>query len=155
MTSHQGEINRIIQDLRSKYLILIRNEEMRNKAATELKDVVATTAREVSVETFTKFSNDLNKRIFELIHSPTVDDKIGAILAIDKLIDLDSGEENTNKIMRFANYLRILLPGVEPQITLLASKALGHLATSASTLTSEFVEFEVKRALEWLQGTDD
>jgi hypothetical protein len=72
---------------------------------------------------------------------------------------LDSGEENTTKVARFANYLRILLPGVEPQITVLAAQTLGiliayqgHLATSASTLTSEFVEFEMKRALEWLQG---
>jgi len=34
----------------------------------------------------------------------------------------------------------------------LASKALGRLAQSGGTLTPEFVEFEVKRALEWLQG---
>ena len=29
----------------------------------------------------------------------------------------------------------------------------GHLARAGGTLTSDFVEFEVKRALEWLQGT--
>lgn len=29
----------------------------------------------------------------------------------------------------------------------------GRLALSGGTLTSEFVEFEVKRALEWLQGS--
>jgi FKBP12-rapamycin complex-associated protein len=68
---------------------------------------------------------------------------------------LDSGEENTTKVTRFANYLRIMLPGIEPQITVLTAKALGHLATAASTLTTEFVEFEVKRALEWLQGILD
>ena len=58
-----------------------------------------------------------------------------------------------------------MLPGVEPQVSFLAAKALGifhseilcnlligHLSTSPSTLTTEFVEFEVKRALEWLQG---
>ena len=73
-------------------------------------------------------------------------------MAIDKLIDLESGEETTNKVTRFANYLRIVLPGADAQITILAAKALGHLATSTSTLTAEFVEFEVKRALEWLQG---
>ncbi|KAJ3311625.1 phosphatidylinositol kinase- protein kinase tor1 [Boothiomyces sp. JEL0838] len=149
LPSHTTEANRIIQDLRSK------NEDVRIRAGNELKDFVASTAREVSVEYFTKFSNDINKRIFELVHSPDLNDKVGGILAIDKLIDLDSGEENTTKVTRFANYLRSLLPGAEPHITILAAKALGHLATSASTLTTEFVEFEVKRALEWLQVTGD
>jgi FKBP12-rapamycin complex-associated protein len=47
----------------------------------------------------------------------------------DKLIDFD-GEENTSKITRFANYLRIVLPGSDPSISISASKALGwfHLA---------------------------
>ena len=62
------------------------------------------------------------------------------------------GEEDPTKLTRFANYLRIVLPGSDPLITELAAKALGRLATPGGTLTSEFVEFEVKRALEWLQG---
>ena len=70
---------------------------------------------------------------------------------VDKLIDFD-GEENTTKITRFANYLRFVLPGNDLQTMVLASKALGRLALSGGTLTPEFVEFEVKRALEWLQG---
>lgn len=81
---------------------------------------------------------------------------IGIILfTLDKLIDLDSGDENDNKVTRFSNFLRILLPGVEPQITVLVAKTLGHLATAAGSLTTEFVEFEVKRALEWSQAAGD
>ena len=57
---------------------------MRARAGMELKDLVATTSREVTVETFTKFSNDINKRIFELIHSSDVCDKLGGICAIGK-----------------------------------------------------------------------
>lgn len=34
----------------------------------------------------------------------------------------------------------------------MAAKALGKLASFGGSLTSEFVEFEVKRSLEWLQG---
>ena len=48
--------------------------------------------------------------------------------------------------------MRIVLPGTDPQIAIVASKSLGRLALAGGTLTSEFVEFEVKRALEWLQG---
>jgi serine/threonine-protein kinase mTOR len=66
--------------------------------------------------------------------------------------DSNRGGEDTTKVTRFANYLRIVLPGQDTQITLLAAKALGKLASSNTTLTAEFVEFEVKRALEWLQG---
>ena len=102
-----------------------------------------------------KFSNEVNKRIFELIRSVDTSEKLGGILAIDALIDLDSGEENTTKVTRFANYLRMLLPGTEPQISVLAAKSLGHLATLSSTVTSEFVDFEMKRALEWLQASGD
>ena len=107
-----------------------------------------TASRETSGDAYTKFSNEINKRIFELIQSPESNDKIGGITAIDSLIDVTDEE----KITRFANYLRIVLPGTDPVITLLASKALGRLALPGSSLTSEFVEFEVKRALEWLQG---
>lgn len=70
---------------------------------------------------------------------------------VDKLIDFE-GEEGNTKITRFANYLRIVLPGNDVQAMSLASKALGRLAASGGILTAEFVEFEIKRALEWLQG---
>jgi len=138
-------LNRILNDLKS------RSEETKYKAANELRDHVISISREISGENFTKFINDVNRRIFSLIQSNDNDEKIGGILAIDKLIDFD-GEENTTKITRFANYLRFVLPGNDLQTMVLASKALGRLALSGGTLTPEFVEFEVKRALEWLQG---
>ncbi|KAI8593944.1 armadillo-type protein [Geranomyces variabilis] len=138
-------LQRILADLRS------RQDEVRVRAANDLREHFTAVSREVSGEAFTKFVNDVNRRIFELIHSNDNNDKIGGILAIDKLVDFE-GEENTTKTTRFANYLRIVLPGSDPQITILAAKALGHLALAGGTLTAEFVEFEVKRALEWLQG---
>lgn len=72
-------------------------------------------------------------------------------MTLDHLIDFD-GDENANKVTRFAHYLRRVLPGNDAQVMVLASKALGKLASSGGTLTTDFVEFEVKRALEWLQG---
>ena len=51
---------------------------------------------------------------------------IPVVTLLDKLIDFD-GEDNTTKITRFANYLRIVLPGSDPQISVLASKALGNI----------------------------
>ena len=67
---------------------------------------------------------------------------------------IDFEEDNTTKITRYANYLRIVLPGNDPLIMGLAAKALGKLAVpnTGGTLTGEFVEYEVNRSLEWLQG---
>ncbi|KAG5519204.1 hypothetical protein PMAC_002292 [Pneumocystis sp. 'macacae'] len=62
--------------------------------------------------------------------------------------DLKSKNEETRN--KAANSLREY--GNDTQTMVLASKALGRLAVPGGTLTSEFVDFEVKRAIEWLQG---
>ena len=53
---------------------------------------------------------------------------------------------------RFANYLRNLLPSNDQVVMQMASKAMGRLALTGGTFTADYVEFEVKRALEWLGG---
>lgn len=55
---------------------------MRTKAASELRDHVAVVSREVLGDGFTKFMNDVNRRIFELVHSQDIGDKLGGIAAI-------------------------------------------------------------------------
>ncbi|KAJ8330853.1 phosphatidylinositol kinase- protein kinase tor1 [Batrachochytrium dendrobatidis] len=145
-TRNVAELSKVFLDLKSN------SEETRTKAATELYEYAFATSQEVTGEQFSKFTNDVNRKIFELIQSQDIDEKIGGIAALDKLIDLDGGEENLTKVTRFANYLRIVLPGTEQRITDAACNALGHLAQVTGTLATEFVEFEVKRALEWLQG---
>jgi FKBP12-rapamycin complex-associated protein len=94
--------------------------------------------------------------------------------ALDKLIDIE-GMENTT---RFANYLRHLFPADVKTMTM-AARALGEadtswqsclsstyissshvvlilhlgkLAQQGGTFTTVFVEFELKRAIEWLTG---
>ena len=108
-------------------------------------------SQELSSDASTKFYYDVNKRIFELCHSADVYDRLGGISALDNLIDYD-GEENTTKVTRFANYLRLVLPSTDTQTMIMAAKAMGHLALLSGTLTGDFVDFEIKRALEYLQG---
>jgi len=67
------------------------------------------------------------------------------------LIGVDGGSSST-RISRFANYLRNLLPSNDPVVMEMASQAVGRLALAGGTFTAEYVEFEVKRAIEWLQG---
>ncbi|XP_077998557.1 serine/threonine-protein kinase mTOR-like [Glandiceps talaboti] len=137
-------MNQFISGLKS------RNEETRAKSAKDLQHYVTTELREVSVDEYTSFMDRLNHFIFELVSSTDVNDKKGGILAIVSLIGVDVG--NTTRISRFANYLRNLLPSNDVTVMEMASKAMGRLAMAGGTFTSEYVEFEVRRALEWLQG---
>jgi FKBP12-rapamycin complex-associated protein len=63
------------------------------------------------------------------------------------------GEDNATKMTRFANYLHYVLPGSDTQVMVFASRTLGKLAAAIPTgaRTADFVDFEIKRALEWLQ----
>jgi len=117
-------------------------------------------AREMSSDSFTKFMNDLNRRIFDLVNSQDVHEKMGGINVIgislavlccniytaskhifrasilDELLDVPY-EENETKILRFANYLRMLFQqsGTSdnsdqvPALLETAAKALGTFPT--------------------------
>ncbi|XP_040182261.1 serine/threonine-protein kinase mTOR isoform X3 [Rana temporaria] len=128
-----------------------RSEETRTKAAKDLQHYVTTELREVSQEDATTFYDELNHFIFEFVSSSDVSERKGGILAIVSLIGVEGG--NATRISRFANYLRNLLPSSDTGVMEMASKAMGRLAMAGDTFTAEYVEFEVKRALEWL-GTD-
>ena len=99
----------------------LRDEDVRQRAKDALRDLVATASRDLSTEQFTRLNNDINRRIFELCSSS--DDKLGGVMAIEALIDLNA-EENT-KLTRFANYLRLVLPTNDVPTMIAAAKALG------------------------------
>jgi len=98
-----------------------RDEDVRERAKDALRELVAMASRDMSTEQFTRLNNDINKRIFELCSS--ADDKLGGVMAIEALIDLNA-EENT-KLTRFANYLRLVLPTNDMPTMVAAAKALG------------------------------
>lgn len=58
----------------------------------------------------------------------------------------------TTRISRFANYLRNLLPSSDVEVMEYTTKTMGMLALVFGSKASEYVEFEVKRAFEWLGG---
>lgn len=66
------------------------------------------------------------------------------------LIGVDGG--NATRTSRFANYLRTLLPCNDVSVMELVAKAVGRLAQMGGTFSADYVEFEVKKALEWLIG---
>lgn len=58
----------------------------------------------------------------------------------------------TTRISRFANYSRNLLPSSDVGVMESVAKTMGRLALVSGSKASEYVEFEVKRAFEWLGG---
>ena len=109
-------------------------------------------APELPSEKFQEFYNAVNGRISQLIvHGNDSNERIGGILALDRLIDFD-GDDAGQKISRFASYLRSVMRGNDNAAMMLAARSLGRLAVPGGSLTAELVESEVKSALEWLQS---
>ena len=69
------------------------------------------------------------------------------------LVGLEGGG-NVNRLGRFANYLRSILPHPDVTLTEMTAKAIGQLALAEGAYTAEYVEFEVKKALEWIVGNE-
>ncbi|KAF0691141.1 Aste57867_17565 [Aphanomyces stellatus] len=129
-----------------------KDAQVREHAALDLHASVATLARELTSETFARFLTDLTPRLQSLLQSPSLGDQLGGIAAVDALIPVVSEAQ----IIRFANYLRSFFVTCESKQGLrAASWTLGRLASStengiSGTLVAAFVDFEVKRAFEWL-----
>lgn len=71
-------INIFISGLKSK------NEDIRLKTTKDLHHYIATELREMSIEEVTKFLDDFNHHIFDMVSSSDMNDKKGGILAIGK-----------------------------------------------------------------------
>lgn len=67
------------------------------------------------------------------------------------LLFVDVGNVNSRNI-RFANYLRNLLPSNDIGVMRYAAKTVGRLAQISGTFSAEYADFEMKKAIEWLGG---
>ncbi|GFN76929.1 mechanistic target of rapamycin (serine/threonine kinase) [Plakobranchus ocellatus] len=128
-----------------------RQEDLRFKTAIELHHFVVTELREMPQDEVATFMDEFNHHIFEMVSSSDVNERKGGVLAIVSLLGGDVGNIGT-RVTRFANYLMNLLPSnyYDLGVMEMAAKAVGILALSSGTYASEYVEFEVRRALEWL-----
>ncbi|KAK3002096.1 hypothetical protein RJ639_022551, partial [Escallonia herrerae] len=121
-------------------------------AALSLRRRVEEEARDLSGEAFSRFMDLLYDRITTLLESSDVAENLGALRAIDELVDLTLGE-SASKFSRFSNYIRTVFEAKrDPEILILASKVLGRLARAGGAMIADEVERQVKSALEWLCG---
>lgn len=87
--------------------------------------------------------DQLYDRINGLLDSNDVAENLGALRAIDELIDVMLGE-NASKVSRFCNYMRnVFEVKRDREILILASKVLGHLARAGGAKTADDVERQV------------
>jgi len=87
--------------------------------------------------------DQLYDRISSLLESGDVAENLGALRAIDELIDVALGE-NASKVSRFSSYMRIVFDTKrDPEILVLASRVLGHLARAGGAMTADEVERQV------------
>lgn len=112
-------------------------------ATLALRKHVEEEARDLSGEAFFRFMDQLYERITNLLESSDVAENLGALRAIDELIDLKLGE-NASKISKFSNYMRTVFESKrDPEILILASRVLGHLARAGGAMTADEVERQV------------
>ncbi|WFD00567.1 non-specific serine/threonine protein kinase [Malassezia yamatoensis] len=133
-------------------LAYARDKDGRNKAGKELGNFVSYMTSELHGERLQAFNNELNRRIIELTHSTSASSKLGGITAIENFIGLES-EDNSARLYRFYQYLKPNLPCNDPQVMIAAAKVLGRVSKyGGHSLGDQFIEFEVLRALDFLQG---
>ncbi|KAL2594767.1 hypothetical protein AAZX31_11G002600 [Glycine max] len=138
-------LNRILADLCTR-------GNPKEGASLALKKHLEEEARDISGEAFSRFMDQLYDRISGLLDSSDVAENLGALRAIDELIDVALGE-NASKVSRFSSYMRIVFDTKrDPEILVLASRVLGHLARAGGAMTADEVERQVKIALDWLRG---
>ncbi|XP_020086675.1 serine/threonine-protein kinase TOR isoform X1 [Ananas comosus] len=120
--------------------------------ASALRKHVEEEARDLSGEAFSRFMDQLYDQISSLLESNEVADNLLALRAIDALIDVSFGE-SASKVSKFSAYLRNVFElKRDPEILVLASTVLGHLARAGGAMTADEVERQIKNALEWLRG---
>lgn len=127
-------------------------ENKREKATIEIKHHVEAAARELSLERFGNFENELFQNIFSLLHGNNVDEKTGGILAIKELVECTSAAAE-NKVAKFAGTLAMVLKGTTDfELIELIADTFGHMIRKSPVSQVDFVDSELHRALEWLRG---
>ncbi|XP_020699146.1 serine/threonine-protein kinase TOR isoform X1 [Dendrobium catenatum] len=121
-------------------------------ALPALRKYVEEETHDLTGESFFRFMDQLYERISFLLESSDVAENLGALRAIDELIDVALGE-NASKVSKFSSYMRMVFEVKrDPEILVLGSKVLGHLARAGGAMTADEVERQIKNALDWLHG---
>ncbi|KJK91638.1 Phosphatidylinositol 3-kinase [Metarhizium anisopliae BRIP 53284] len=140
-------LEHITRGLRSRV-----GDDVRKRAAIQLRDLVVVCHRDLSQEQFLAFYNAVNNKITQLVtHGSDSAERLGGIYALDALVEFD-GVDVAAKYTRFTQNIKTILRGKDINPMKPAAIALGKLCRPGGSLISELVDSEVNTALEWLQN---
>src|SRR4051794_4643318 len=72
-----------------------RHPDVRQKAAHDLRVFVEEEVRDLPSESCSNFLNQLTNRVFDLVNSADIHEKLGGILVIDELIEVKAESTET------------------------------------------------------------
>ncbi|KAK9677349.1 hypothetical protein RND81_11G138000 [Saponaria officinalis] len=136
--------NRVLSDLCTR-------GQPREGTIPMLRRHIEEAAHDLNGEAFSRFMDLLYDKISSLLESGDVAENLGALRAINELIDVSLGE-SASRVSRFSNYIRAVFElKREREILVLASRVLGHLARCGGAMTADEVEHQIRNALDWLR----
>ncbi|KAJ7247605.1 atypical/PIKK/FRAP protein kinase [Mycena haematopus] len=155
---HHEPLDTIFYGLGSK------NPDERLKHAIDLRNYVATTVAEMSPDIAGKVWDNVNQGIFDLMHSQHTEKKLGGILAMNLLLQIEGEEtlDSKRNLFRFYNYVKHLLPDPDVNLMLLASQTLGkivfaasksinHVSSAGGAFNESFMDHQVPAAINLIQ----
>ncbi|KAG8882734.1 phosphatidylinositol kinase- protein kinase tor1 [Tulasnella sp. 332] len=114
-------------------------------------------------DTVAKLWNDLiNPVIYDLIHRNFAHERLGGLILIDSLIqhagqyrDSDSLNLQGNSF-RLYNYAKSLMPSRDVGVMIAASNTMGRIVEAGdASFGDHFVDYEVAKALAWVEGHEE
>eukprot|EP00891_Asterochloris_glomerata_P006787 jgi/Astpho2/6787/fgenesh1_pm.00103_%23_6_t len=127
--------------------------QRKHEGEHSLADYVEQEARDLTGEPFSKFMSSVYNRIYTHISSNDQNERLGGVLSVDELIDVRLSGERSAMVGHFAGYLHnVFHPSTDEKTLEVAADTMGHLVRVGGPLTADVVEFEVRRALDWLRG---
>lgn len=111
----------------------IEDKDQKLKAAADIRAHVEAAARELSLERFANFENELYQRILLFVNSTTLDGgvQVGGILAIRELVDSTSTIAES-KLNRFGSALSTAMSNsTNFSLIEIIADSLGHMARYA------------------------
>lgn len=144
-----NKITNFVNDLKSK------NDATRIKGARELRNYVTSELLEMSDDEINTFIETFDTTIFNLLMKPSTDpdDLKAAIYSMMILVESDAGNKQT-RCARFANYLRLHPLPTDASILELEALAVARIAQNSGPLTGGYVDYEIKRSIEWITSDD-
>ncbi|KAH8916272.1 hypothetical protein BT69DRAFT_1340381 [Atractiella rhizophila] len=137
-------LDSILLDLKS------RSDGVRATAGEELRHYVLSSSRVLLGPAFEKTFSVLSSRLFALVNSTDLPDKLAGVCAIEALLPLLSASTSSSRLPRLASYVQQALPCPDALVMSTAARVFAKLSRMGGSSMSEMVSNYVKDCVLWL-----